>query len=159
MKVVIQRVTQSNVKVNNNIVGQIKNGMLLLVGVTHVDTSEDVDYLVRKVVYMWIFEDDNGKMKTSLLQKGYDILTISQFTLAIGVKIGNWPSFIEAARPKHAKLIYDELNNKLREEKIRVETGSLITILFCFKCIFSPTMSKKPVILQDFLQLLLKFIM
>lgn len=52
MKVVIQRVTQSNVKVNNNIVGQIKNGMLLLVGVTHVDTSEDVDYLVRKVVYM-----------------------------------------------------------------------------------------------------------
>jgi len=123
MKVVIQRVSIADVKVEGKIIGEIENGLLLLVGVTHEDTSDDIDYLVKKIINMRIFEDENGKMNISLLQKGYDILSISQFTLYSDTRKGNRPSFIEAARPEQAKSLYDEFNEKLRRENIKVETG------------------------------------
>ncbi len=85
MKIVIQRVSNANVKVDDKVVGEINSGLLLLVGITHNDTSEDVDYLVKKIINMRIFEDENGKMNISLLQKGYDILSISQFTRCVAL--------------------------------------------------------------------------
>jgi len=123
MKIVIQRVSKASVKVNDEVVGAINNGFLLLVGVTHDDTSEDVDYLVKKIINMRIFEDENGKMNLSLLQKGYDILSISQFTLFAQTDKGNRPGFSNAANPELAKKLYDEFNMKLRAENIKVETG------------------------------------
>lgn len=123
MKLVIQRVSQADVKVNNEIVGKIDHGLLLLVGVAHDDTSEDVDYLVKKVINMRIFEDENGKMNISLLEKGYEILSVSQFTLHSLTSKGNRPSFIEAARPELANKLYEEFNEKIRKESIKVETG------------------------------------
>lgn len=123
MRIVIQRVSKASVKINDNIVGKINNGLLLLVGVTHDDTSQDVDYLVKKIMNLRIFEDDEGKMNISLLQKGYEILSISQFTLHADTRKGNRPSFIEAAKPDQAEALYNEFNEKLRNENIKVETG------------------------------------
>jgi len=123
MKVVIQRVSCANVKVDGKIVGEIKNGLLLLVGVTHDDTTDDVDYLVKKIINTRIFEDENGKMNISLMQKGYDILSISQFTLFAQTERGNRPGFSEAARPEQAKKLYEELNGKIRKDNVKVETG------------------------------------
>ncbi|HEY8435596.1 MAG TPA: D-aminoacyl-tRNA deacylase [Haloplasmataceae bacterium] len=123
MRVVIQRVKEARVIVDGRVAGEIGRGFLILVGVTHEDTTQDVDYLVRKVKNLRIFEDDKGKMNLSILQKGYDILSVSQFTLYANTKEGNRPSFIEAARPEQAKALYDEFNEKLRKEGIRVETG------------------------------------
>jgi D-aminoacyl-tRNA deacylase len=123
MKIVIQRVDKADVKVDNKIVGVIGKGLLLLVGVTHDDNTEDVNYLVKKIINMRIFEDENGKMNISLLQKGYDILSVSQFTLFAQTERGNRPGFSEAARPEQAKQIFDEFNDKLRQENIKVETG------------------------------------
>lgn len=123
MKVVIQRVSRASVTVEEKIVGEIDHGLLLLVGVTHDDTSEDVDYLVKKIINMRIFEDDNGKMNISLIQKGYDILSISQFTLFAQTERGNRPGFSDAARPELANSLYDEFNEKIRRENVKVETG------------------------------------
>lgn len=123
MRVVIQRVKEASVTVDEKIVGQIDKGYLILVGVTHMDTSEDVDYLVRKVKNLRVFEDENGKMNISIMQKGYDVLSVSQFTLYANTKDGNRPSFIEAAKPDHAEKLYEEFNEKLRNAGIKVETG------------------------------------
>jgi D-tyrosyl-tRNA(Tyr) deacylase len=123
MKIVIQRVSQASVKVNNEIVGEIKNGLLLLVGVTHDDTSFDVNYLVKKIINMRIFEDENGKMNISLLQKGYDILSVSQFTLFAQTERGNRPGFSDAAKPEQAKKLFEEFNAKIRGWNVKVETG------------------------------------
>lgn len=123
MKIVLQRVSEASVIVNNEVVGEINNGLLVLVGVTHDDTSEDIDYLVKKIANMRIFEDENGKMNISLIQKGYDILSISQFTLFADTKRGNRPSFTESAPPAVANKLYEEFNEKIRKENIKVETG------------------------------------
>ncbi len=123
MKIVIQRVSTACVKVDGKLIGKIGQGLLLLVGVTHDDTTNDVDYLVKKIVNMRIFEDENGKMNISLLQKGYDILSISQFTLFAQTDKGNRPGFSDAAQPELANNLYEEFNEKLRKENVRVETG------------------------------------
>lgn len=123
MKIVVQRVKQASVTVSNEVVGKIDNGFLLLVGVTHEDTSSDVDYLVKKVINLRIFEDENGKMNISLIDKGYNILSISQFTLYADTSKGNRPSFINSADPLLAEGLYNEFNNKLRQANIHVETG------------------------------------
>ena len=99
MRVIIQRVKEANVVVNNELINEIGPGFLILVGVTHDDTSEDVDYLVRKVSNLRIFEDDKGKMNISLKDLNYEILSISQFTLYADTTNGNRPSFINAAKP------------------------------------------------------------
>jgi D-tyrosyl-tRNA(Tyr) deacylase len=123
MRIVIQRVKEASCVVENQVVGKIDNGLLLFVGVTHDDNCEDVDYLVRKIVNMRIFEDENQKMNLSLKDKGYDILSISQFTLFAETRHGNRPGFSNAADPKKANELYEEFNEKLRLNDVKVETG------------------------------------
>lgn len=123
MRVVIQRVSEAKVIAEGVENGAIKSGFLLLVGVEEADTSEDVDYLTRKISNMRIFEDDEGKMNLSLKEVGGEILSISQFTLHADTKKGNRPSFVKAARPDQANQLYEELNDKLRAEGLTVEVG------------------------------------
>lgn len=123
VKVVIQRVSEASVAADGKEKGSIKQGFLLLVGVEEKDTSEDVAYLTRKISNMRIFEDAEGKMNLSLREVEGEILSISQFTLHADTKKGNRPSFIKAAKPEKASELYEELNENLREEGFKVETG------------------------------------
>ncbi|MBS4461014.1 MULTISPECIES: D-aminoacyl-tRNA deacylase [unclassified Facklamia] len=123
MRVVIQKVQKSQVTVDNQMVGQSGVGLLLLVGVTHDDTAEDIDYCVRKIINMRIFEDENQKMNLSLQDVKGSILSISQFTLYADTKKGNRPSFTDAARPEFANEMYEQFNERLRQAGITVETG------------------------------------
>ncbi len=122
MKVLVQRSLESSVSVNNNIVGNIDKGLVLLVGFTHTDTSEDIDYLVKKVVNLRVFDDENGVMNKSILDVGGSVLSISQFTLYADTKKGNRPSYINAMGGENATKLYDEFNEKL-SEVVKVEKG------------------------------------
>lgn len=123
MRVLIQKVSQAKVVIEDETVGSIDKGFLLLVGVEDEDTSEDVDYLVRKVSKMRIFEDENDKLNLSIDQVGGSVLSISQFTLHASTKKGNRPSFTRAGAPDHAEALYKEFNSKLSETGLTVETG------------------------------------
>ncbi len=123
MKVVVQRAQNASVTVNEEIVGKIDTGFMLLVGITHVDTLEDVKYLADKIVNLRIFEDDQGKMNLSLLDVKGSVLSISQFTLYGDCRKGRRPNFMEAAKPEYANELYKEFNNELRRRGIHVETG------------------------------------
>lgn len=123
MRVVIQRVSQANVIADGIESGKIKRGFLLLIGVEEEDTSEDVDYLTRKIANLRVFEDEAGKMNLSLRDVEGEILSISQFTLHANTKKGNRPSFVQAAKPEKADALYEELNSNLRNEGFHVETG------------------------------------
>ena len=120
MKVVIQRTKESNVKVNNKIVGQIKKGLTILVGFSINDTSKEIDYIVNKIVNLRIFDDENGVMNKSLLEIKGEILSISQFTLYADTTKGRRPSYIKAHA--NASPLYEEFNDKLRKYT-KVETG------------------------------------
>ena len=122
MKILVQRSLESSVSVNNEMVGKIDKGLVLLVGFTHTDTSDDIDYLVKKVINLRIFDDENGVMNKSVLDVGGSILSISQFTLYANSKKGNRPSYIDAMGGDSAKELYDEFNNKLKQY-VNVETG------------------------------------
>ena len=124
MKVVVQRSKEAKVVVDGEIVGQIEHGLMLLVGVTHEDTVEDAKYLAEKVAGLRIFEDDAGKMNLSVLDVGGQILSVSQFTLYGDCRKGKRPSFIAAARPEHAEVIYEQFNDLLTAKGLVVETGS-----------------------------------
>jgi D-aminoacyl-tRNA deacylase len=123
MRVVVQRSREASVTVDGKITGQISKGLVLLVGVTHDDTSVDVEYVAEKVVNLRIFEDEHQKMNHSLLDVKGDILSISQFTLYGDCRKGRRPNFMEAARPEHAVEIYEAFNSVLRTKGIKVETG------------------------------------
>lgn len=123
MKVVLQRASNASVTVRDKIVGSIDNGLVLLLGVTHGDTEEDIEYLVRKIVNLRIFEDEEGKMNLSLKDIEGSILSISQFTLYADTKKGRRPSFIDAAKPDFALDMYEKFNESLQAEGIKVETG------------------------------------
>ncbi len=123
MRAVIQRVKESSVSVNNDITGAIKNGLLVLLGVSEKDEKAEADYLADKIVNLRIFEDDQGKMNLSLLQKGGDMLVVSQFTLYGDCRKGRRPSFIEAAHPEKATALYEYFIDQVRNKNIRVETG------------------------------------
>lgn len=122
MKVVIQRALESSVLVDNKLINKIDKGMVILVGVNVEDTSEDVDYLVRKTLNLRIFDDENGVMNKSILDVGGEILSISQFTLQASTKDGNRPSYINAMRGEEAIKLYEEYNNKLNE-KVKTYPG------------------------------------
>ena len=122
MKVVIQRALASSVEVDNKLINKIEKGMVILVGVNVEDTSEDVDYLVRKTLNLRIFDDENGVMNKSILDVGGEILSISQFTLQASTKDGNTPSYINAMKGEEAVKLYEEYNKKLNE-KIKTYPG------------------------------------
>ena len=123
MRVVLQRVSHASVTVEEKIIGKIQRGFLLLVGVTHDDAMEDMEYLVRKIVQMRIFEDEEGKLNRSIQDIGGEILSVSQFTLYADTKKGNRPSFSKAAPGDVALKMFEQFNGLLRDTGIPVETG------------------------------------
>ena len=123
MRVVLQRVSHASVTVEEKVIGKIQRGFLLLVGVTHDDTMEDMEYLVRKIVQMRIFEDEEGKLNRSIQDIGGKILSVSQFTLYADTKKGNRPSFSKAAPGDVALKMFEQFNGLLRDTGIPVETG------------------------------------
>ncbi|WP_066194338.1 MULTISPECIES: D-aminoacyl-tRNA deacylase [Gracilibacillus] len=123
MKVVLQRAKHASVSVDNQVIGEIEHGYLALVGITHADTEADVDYVVNKTIHLRVFEDSDDKMNLSLKDVGGSVLSISQFTLYGDVRKGRRPSFTQAAKPDHAKQLYEYYNKQLSEKGIQVATG------------------------------------
>lgn len=123
MRVVIQRSREASVTVDGEVRGAIDSGYVLLVGITHSDTEEDVRYVASKVANLRLFEDGDGKMNLSILDKGGAILSVSQFTLYADTTKGRRPGFSEAAKPDEARVLYDRFNEELRQLGLGVETG------------------------------------
>ncbi|WP_449537097.1 D-aminoacyl-tRNA deacylase [Ferdinandcohnia sp. Marseille-Q9671] len=124
MRVVVQRARNAKVTVQSEEVGSIENGLMLLVGITHTDTVDDIKYVADKIVNLRIFEDDDGKMNLSLLDIKGEILSVSQFTLYGDCRKGRRPNFMEAAKPEFADKLYNLFNTELKEKGVHVETGS-----------------------------------
>lgn len=123
MKLVIQRVTHASVTVDNNVIGKIGKGYMVLIGVSDTDTKEIADKMLDKMIKLRIFEDENGKTNLSLADVGGELLLISQFTLYANCKKGNRPSFIEAGAPDHANALYEYIIEKCKERVEVVEQG------------------------------------
>lgn len=123
MRAVVQKVSSSKVTVDGEVIGKIEKGLMVLLGVTHDDTSKDVDYMVDKVTNLRIFEDENEKMNLSLKDVGGEILAVSQFTLYGDARKGRRPSFSDAARPEVANPLYEEFVEKIKSQGINVGTG------------------------------------
>lgn len=123
MKLVIQRVTHASVTVDNNVIGKIGKGYMVLIGVSDTDTKEIADKMLDKMIKLRIFEDENGKTNLSLADVGGELLLISQFTLYANCKKGNRPSFIEAGSPDHANALYEYIIEKCKELVDVVEQG------------------------------------
>ncbi|MBD8930758.1 MAG: D-tyrosyl-tRNA(Tyr) deacylase [Ruminococcus sp.] len=124
MKFVIQRVTESSVSVDGTVIGQIGKGFMVLIGVAESDTEEIADKLIRKLIGLRIFEDENGKTNLSLADVDGELLLISQFTLYANCKKGNRPSFIDAGNPDKANTLYEYIISKCKEQVGIVQTGS-----------------------------------
>ena len=123
MKLVVQRVKNASVEVEGKKVGSIEKGYLVLLGVTHTDTKETADYLVKKLCNLRVFEDENGKMNLNIKQVGGSLLIVSQFTLYGDCSEGNRPSFTNAAKPELANELYEYFCDKCLENNIKVERG------------------------------------
>ncbi len=123
MKLVVQRVKNAQVEVEGNIVGKIGKGFLVLLGVTHKDTKEQADYLVKKLCKLRIFTDENDKMNLSLKDIKGELLIVSQFTLYADCTGGNRPSFTEAAKPEQANELYEYFCSECEKNEIHVEKG------------------------------------
>ncbi|WP_087681168.1 D-aminoacyl-tRNA deacylase [Exiguobacterium sp. s168] len=123
MRVVLQRVKEASVTVDQEVIGQIKQGFLLLVGVTHEDTIDQVNWLADKIAGLRVFEDEEERMNRSLQDVDGQILSVSQFTLYGDVKKGRRPAFTEAAKPDVANALYEAFNERLRAQGLTVETG------------------------------------
>ena len=122
MKVIVQRSNKSSVSVDHEIIGKIDNGLVVLVGFTQDDNIDDINYIIKKVVNLRIFDDENGVMNKSILDVNGQILSISQFTLYADTKKGNRPSYIKALNGNEAIKLYEIFNDKLKEY-VPVETG------------------------------------
>ena len=124
MKLVIQRVKNADVKVDEKVVGKINQGFLVLLGIKNTDTKKDADYLVRKLINLRVFSDENDKMNLSIKDVGGELLIISQFTLYGDCKkSGNRPSFIDAAKPDIAIPLYEYFIAECQKQISKVETG------------------------------------
>ena len=124
MRVVIQKVKKASVKVNNQLVGQIKNGLVVLAGYEALDIQEDISWMVHKIIKMRIFEDSENKLNFSVVDVNGEILLISQFTLHASVKKGNRPSYIKAVDSKKAKQMYDQTISEFETVlKRKISTG------------------------------------
>jgi D-aminoacyl-tRNA deacylase len=125
MIAVIQRVSEASVEIEGQIKGQIQQGFLVLLGVTHADTQEDIEWLSKKIVGMRIFSDEESKMNLDLSAINGNILLISQFTLHASTKKGNRPSFIEAAKPEIAIPLYEKMIARLEQDLGKsIQTGT-----------------------------------
>lgn len=124
MRVVVQRVSQSNVKVSGEVIGEIKEGLMVLVSFVDEDNDTDLDWMTKKIINLRIFNDDEGKMNRSVQDIGGDILLISQFTLHGSTKKGNRPSFIKAAKPDFANVMYERFIKVLEQSLGKeIQTG------------------------------------
>ena len=124
MKIVIQRVSEASVTIDENKVAEIKNGLLVLLGIVDDDTQEDINFLVRKTANLRVFNDENEVMNKSLIDIDGDVIVVSQFTLQASTKKGNRPSYIKAARPELAIPLYENFVATLEKELgKKVQTG------------------------------------
>lgn len=123
MKTVIQRVSEASVFIDNRVEGIIQHGFMILLGIETNDNKEDVEWLIKKIINLRIFNDPAGKMNLSIKDVNGSILVISQFTLLASTKKGNRPSFIHAARPEQAIPLYKSFTEELRKASIHVATG------------------------------------
>lgn len=123
MRLVIQRVKNAKVEVENKTAGSINNGFLILLGVGPEDTEENADYLLKKLINLRVFTDENDKMNLSVQDINGELLIVSQFTLYADCKKGNRPSFVNAASPDKANALYEYFVKKARETGINVQTG------------------------------------
>jgi D-tyrosyl-tRNA(Tyr) deacylase len=124
MRAVVQRVSRASVKVKNETVGQIADGLVVLLGVTHADTETDANYLADKIAGLRVFEDADGKMNLSVGDIKGSILAVSQFTLFGDMRRGKRPSFDDAARPEQARKLYDYFVEKMRSTGLPCDTGT-----------------------------------
>ena len=116
MKAVIQRVSKASVTVDGKIISNIADGLLVLLGIENQDNKSDIDWLSRKIVNLRIFNDENGVMNTSLIEKGGDAIVVSQFTLHASTKKGNRPSYLKAAKPEVSIPLYEEFVQRLEHD-------------------------------------------
>jgi len=123
MRAVVQRVKESWVKTDNEVIGRIDMGLLVLLGVAKADTPSDAEYLANKIANLRIFEDDDAKMNRSLLSIGGQMLAVSQFTLLGDCRKGRRPSFTAAAEPQRALVLYENFVREVHRLGISVETG------------------------------------
>lgn len=123
MKFIVQRVSEASVTMNNQVTGKIGKGFLVLIGVSSSDTKETADKMIRKMLGLRIFEDENGKTNLSLDSVNGSLLLVSQFTLYADCRKGNRPSFINAGAPEQANDLYEYIIEKCRIENKHVETG------------------------------------
>ncbi|KGT09727.1 D-aminoacyl-tRNA deacylase [Elizabethkingia anophelis] len=123
MKVVIQRVSESEVVVENQSVGKIGKGFMLLIGIDENDEKQDADWLVQKILNLRVFGDEEGKMNLSILDIKGDLLCISQFTLIADYKKGNRPSFIKAAKPDKAIPLFEYFKEEIAKSGLKTESG------------------------------------
>jgi D-tyrosyl-tRNA(Tyr) deacylase len=123
MRAVVQRVTEGDVTVENQVTGSIGNGFVVLLGVEDTDTEKDAEYLADKIVGLRVFEDSEDKMNLSLQDVGGEMLVISQFTLLADARKGRRPNFVKAARPEMAKKLYDHFVEKVKAQGVHVGEG------------------------------------
>ncbi|MDD7216456.1 MAG: D-aminoacyl-tRNA deacylase [Firmicutes bacterium] len=123
MRAVVQRVTDADVSVENQVKGSIGRGFVVLLGVEEGDNETDADYIAEKVSGLRVFDDSEGKMNLSVTDIGGEILSVSQFTLLADARKGRRPSFIRAAQPEEANRLYEYFNEKVREKGVTVAEG------------------------------------
>ena len=124
MRAVIQRVSEASVTVEGAIIGQIQQGLMVLVGIVNEDDTSDIEWLSNKIIHMRIFDDENGVMNKSLLDVGGAILLVSQFTLHAATKKGNRPSYIAAAKPEISIPLYESMIQQLQKDLgVPIQTG------------------------------------
>lgn len=124
MRFVIQRVKEASVQVEQEVIGEIKKGYLVLIGVSDSDTEQVADRMIKKMIGLRIYEDENGKTNLSLADVGGGLLLVSQFTLYANCKKGNRPSFIEAGAPDKANELYEYVIRECKKTVPEVQTGS-----------------------------------